>query len=204
MRTPSPESCRVSARARALALHRTFGSAIARERASVYDIACHLILDLDDGGVDAIAVDTARRVALLSASKNPTDSEISLARAGILRIVHHLDEADGGFRADRTFAHPVSNTFHKRSPVLKLLRLFSWFCSKENRRHIELVATDLKKDARQMREHGHDRFFIGTVLLWHAVFGTMLPILWDGGCRLLIAVLPITKVIAGIKGAWFK
>ena len=92
----------------------------------------------------------------------------------------------------------------KTGRSLSLLGAFGWFCSKENRKHIELIRADLKKDARQMRQEGRGRFFVAVVLLWHTVFGTMLPIMWDGICRLLKAVLPVGKLISGIKGTWLK
>jgi|ERR1035438_1141188 hypothetical protein len=84
--------------------------------------------------------------------------------------------------------------------VLKILSTFAWFCSKPNRDNIALITTNLKKDVRQMRDAGRSQHFITIVLLWHVVFGTIVPILWDSVIRLINAVLPIGKVISKIKG----
>ena len=89
-------------------------------------------------------------------------------------------------------------------PNMHLLRAFAWFCSKENRAIIELTLADLRKDVRQMRKEGRGVFFVGLVIFWHSVCGTMIPIIWDGTCRILSAVLPLGKLIKGIKGIWFN
>jgi hypothetical protein len=89
---------------------------------------------------------------------------------------------------------------------LLFLRAFAWFCSKENREMIELIVGDLKKDVRQMTKEKRCPPFIFAVLLWKVVACTMLPILWDGFCRFLSAVVPFTRILAGIKGflPWSK
>ncbi len=92
-----------------------------------------------------------------------------------------------------------ANTSRRPIRVLKILRAFAWFCSKENRENIDLIIADLKKDTDAMRREKRREIFVQCVLLWH-VANTVLPIMWDGFRRLLAAILPVGKIIGTIKG----
>jgi hypothetical protein len=87
--------------------------------------------------------------------------------------------------------------------VLKVLRTFAWFCSKQSRKHIELSFESLKKDAYQMRQEGRADFFITCVLLWHVLVGDILPIIWQSFRRFLAAILPFRRLVSKIMIAWF-
>jgi len=83
--------------------------------------------------------------------------------------------------------------------ALKILEIFSWFCSHENRENLAFTACNLKKDNREMREKKHSTHLIRSVLFWH-VSTTILVIIWDGFLRFIEKILPITKIINRIKG----
>lgn len=89
-----------------------------------------------------------------------------------------------------------------RHRSLAPLRWFYWFCSKENREHIELVKCDLAKDARGMRREGYGRFYVSLVLIWHSVVSTILPICVDAVRRGLAALIPIGRLYGYFKGFW--
>ncbi len=113
-------------------------------------------------------------------------------------ILQSLNRSPG--KQERTLADAGTNTCRRTIRVLKLLRAFAWFCSKQNRENIQLITADLKKDTCQMRRQGRREAFIHCVLLWHVFANTMLPIAWDGTCRLIAAILPIGKFMSRIKG----
>lgn len=82
----------------------------------------------------------------------------------------------------------------------RVLKGFGWFCSKENRKHIECIIADLKKDKREMRRDHRGNGFIACVLLWKSL-DAVLPIMWDATKRLIKTLLPIGRIIAHFK--WF-
>lgn len=108
----------------------------------------------------------------------------------------------GGEEQKMTGTSIGKNTVWRPIRVLKVLGVFAWFCSKQNRENIKLISAALNNDAHQMRQEGRSRAFIQCVLLWHALAGTTLPIVWYGFRRLLAAILPIGKLITKIVIAW--
>ena len=88
----------------------------------------------------------------------------------------------------------------RRFLILAQLKAFSWFCSKENRKVILAIIADLKKDAREMKRQRYHKLFISAVILWRSVVGGVIPILWDSVLRFLINLVPIARIIQGLRG----
>lgn len=97
----------------------------------------------------------------------------------------------------QTTEKPLSRT--EITKIIKLLTGFRWFCGPENREHVDLITSDLKKDVRTMQKENRSGFFIRSVVLWKTI-GTILPICYDGCLRLLTKLIPLGKYIARFKG----
>ena len=106
--------------------------------------------------------------------------------------------------ASKSSSRKLENGFRNygRTQSLKGARFlvgFSWFCGRENREHIELVAANLAKDRRAMRKEGRGNAFITLVIFWHTST-TVFAILSDGVIRIGERVLKIGHLIRKIKG----
>lgn len=85
--------------------------------------------------------------------------------------------------------YPFGGNFHFSR---KFFACFKWFFRGATRDAIELASAEIQRDIRGMRKEKRSRWFINLVVFKHTV-GTIVPILYDSGVRVLAKLGPIAR-----------
>lgn len=93
---------------------------------------------------------------------------------------------------DSTLALPCLRTDLFSRSLIRFLSCFKWLCRGETRHAVELSIAEIQRDIRGMKKEKRKRWFIQLVVFKHTV-GTIVPILFDSGVRVLAKLGPIAR-----------
>jgi len=79
-----------------------------------------------------------------------------------------------------------------------LIEHFALFCSRETRERLELIAADLRRDAKIMKAQGYGPKQVRIVTLWQEA-RSLLPVLVDGIYRALLGLLPFVRLLRKLR-----
>lgn len=96
---------------------------------------------------------------------------------------------------------PKSMSKPKSTNSMRVLRHFRWLVTKQRREELETLMADLRRDRRAMRKENIPLKTVNWITFWQ-VLSSIVPIVWDGFLRFLAAILPMAKIVKGVKGLW--
>ncbi|HSY20108.1 MAG TPA: hypothetical protein VK815_17310 [Candidatus Acidoferrales bacterium] len=102
-------------------------------------------------------------------------------------------------RRGLVFIRSIICHFMKPQWAFKILGMFAWFCSKRNRKKIQIITADLKKDIQKIRLQQHSGIFIQCVMLWHVIATVCVIFASSRLRRFVVIVVAAGKIIRMIK-----